>query len=101
MPLVSATRNSEDPSVGTGRVDIAQGAGSSALQGTTWLPDGRRILGWDGAGDKAFLWDTQTQSRVRVPGIPGPCEVVLAADGRTLLINQTKTESDIWMLTLK
>jgi len=88
-------------SVATGRVDMAQGARSSLWQGPTWLPDGRRFLAYDGESDKAVLMDAQTRSRVQVLGIPGPCELGLTADGRTLLINQTKIESDIWMLTLK
>ena len=65
-----------------------------------WLPDGRRILSWDDRRDVATVWDTVTQEVRDVPGLPGPSELDLSADGRTLILNRQVSEADIWMLTL-
>jgi WD40 repeat protein len=65
-----------------------------------WLPDGRRILTWDTSRGVATLWDTVTQEVRDVPGIPGPSDIALSADGRTLVLDRVILEGDIWMLTL-
>lgn len=36
-----------------------------------------------------------------IAGIPGPSELRLSADGRTLALNRTVLEGDVWLLTLK
>jgi Tol biopolymer transport system component len=66
-----------------------------------WLPDGRRILAWDDRRDVAAVWDTTTQETQDLPGLPGPSDLGLSADGRTLVINRRVSEADIWMLTLE
>jgi Tol biopolymer transport system component len=66
-----------------------------------WLPDGRHILAWDDRRDVAAVWDTATQELRDVLGLPGPSELDLSADGRTLILNRRVSEADIWMLTLE
>jgi Tol biopolymer transport system component len=75
--------------------------GLSTGLGFAWLPDGRRVLGWDAARNTATLWNVDTGAVEDVPGIPGTSELRLSADGRTLLINRTIQEGDIWLMTLK
>jgi Tol biopolymer transport system component len=69
--------------------------------GAAWLPDGRRILAWDNRRGVATVWDTVAQEVRDVPGLPGPSELELSADGRTLILNRRVSEADIWMLTLE
>jgi len=69
--------------------------------GAVWLPDGRRIFAWDNRRDVATVWDTVAQEVRDVPGLPGPSELELSADGRTLILNRRVSEADIWMLTLE
>jgi eukaryotic-like serine/threonine-protein kinase len=85
----------------TGRVEELPGENGSGSIGVTWLPDSRRMLGWDTRRDTAVLWDLVSRSAVDVPGIPGMSDLKLTADGRTLFIQRTITEGDIWMLTLR
>ena len=68
--------------------------------GAVWLPDGRRILAWDNRRDVATVWDTVAREVRDVPGLPGPSELDLSTDGRTLILNRRVSEADIWMLTL-
>ena len=49
----------------------------------------------------AVLWDTVAQEARDIPGVPGPSELELSADGRTLILNRQIAEADIWMLTLE
>ncbi len=73
-----------------------------AWSGTAvWLPDGRRILAWDPGRDVAILWDTTAKEVRDIPGLAGPSDVDLSADGRTLVLNRRIAEGDIWMLTLE
>ena len=67
----------------------------------TWLPDSRRILGWDASRNIAVLLDAQNMTSQEVPGMLGPCSYVLAADGRTLYLGHSMNDGDIWMLTLR
>jgi hypothetical protein len=69
--------------------------------GAVWLPDGRRVLSWDGQRNVAVLWDTVARELRDVPGLPGPSELELSADGRTLFLSRSIAEGDIWMLTLE
>jgi TolB protein len=66
-----------------------------------WLPDGRRILAWDVRRDVATVWDTVAQEVRDIPGVPGPSDLELSSDGRTLILNRQVAEADIWMLTLE
>ena len=47
------------------------------------------------------MWDTVAQEVRDVPGLPGPSELDLSAEGRTLILNRRVSEADIWMLTLE
>jgi len=67
---------------------------------TVWLPDARRILAWDRRRDVATLWDTVSQEVRDVSGLPGPSDIAMSADGRTLILNRQVAEGDIWMLAL-
>jgi dipeptidyl aminopeptidase/acylaminoacyl peptidase len=69
--------------------------------GAVWLPDGRRVLSWDEQRNGAVLWDTVSRELRDVPGLPGPSEMELSADGRTLFLSRSVAEGDIWMLTLE
>jgi len=69
--------------------------------GAVWLPDGRRILSWDIQRNAAVLWDTVALEVRDVPGIPGPSELDLSVDGRTLVVSRQIAEGDIWLLTLE
>jgi Tol biopolymer transport system component len=66
-----------------------------------WFPDGRRILAWDDRRNVATVWDTGTREVRDIPGLPGPSELDLSADGRMLIFNRRVTETDIWMLSLE
>ena len=49
----------------------------------------------------ATVWDTVAQEVRDVPGLPGPSELDLSTDGRTLILNRRVSKADIWMLTLE
>ena len=74
-----------------------------ARQGSfgSWLPDSRRLMSWNTPRNTAVIWDIASGSLSDVPGIPGPSELRLSADGRTLVINHTIAEGDVWLLTLQ
>ncbi len=69
--------------------------------GMTWLPDSRRLLGWDALRNSAVVYDTESGETRAVTGIPGPAELRLTGDGRTLMVNRAVSEGDVWLLTLK
>ena len=69
--------------------------------GSSWLPDSRHVLAWDGRRKTAVLWDADSREVRDIPGIPGPADLKLSADGRTLVVNHTELEGDVWLLTLQ
>jgi len=71
----------------------------SGDSGMDWI-DEHRLLLWDEKRRSAFVWDIRTGSAREVPDVPGPCEMRLIDDGRTLVIRRERTEADIWMLQL-
>ncbi len=84
----------------TDRLELQQDPGG--WRGSVvWLPDGRRLLAWDHNRNVATLWDSVTREVTDVAGLPGPSDVALSADGRTLILNRQISEGDIWMLTLE
>ncbi len=83
------------------RVERHEQLHASTTYGFTWLPDCRRLLYWDVLRNAAVVADTDARQTQEVPGIPGPSELRLAADGRTLMVNHVLFEGDIWLLTLK
>jgi Tol biopolymer transport system component len=89
---------------GAGKLEVLRVPEGRDLGGwgitAVWLPDGKRILGWDSHRDVAVLWDLAAQELHDLPGIPGPSQMDLSADGRTLLLNHSIEEGDIWLLTL-
>lgn len=74
---------------------------ASIVPGLAWLPDSRRVVYWDFARSTAVVSDLDAHETKDLPGIPGPSELRLSADGRTLMQNRTIFEGDIWLLTLK
>ncbi len=85
----------------THRIELYRELPGGTAFATTWLPDSRRFLYWDVLRDAAVLWDIVTRVGTEVAGIPGPGELKLSADGRTLIVNRTVSEGDVWLLTLK
>ncbi len=48
-----------------------------------------------------MVWDAGRDEIRALKGvIPGPGEIAATPDGRTLVVNRTISESDIWLLTL-
>jgi len=66
---------------------------------TRWL-DANRLLFWEDELDSAMLWDSERNEIRPLERIPGPSEIAATPDGRTLVVNRTRHESDIWLLTL-
>ncbi len=64
-----------------------------------WI-DETRLIGWDGARAMAFIYDLAADETREVPGIEGPCDIRVVENGQALIVNRTREESDIWMLTL-
>jgi sugar lactone lactonase YvrE len=69
--------------------------------GFAWLPDSRRVLYWDVLRGTAVVSDLDGTKVRDLADIPGPSEMKLSRDGRTLLVNRTILEGNIWLLTLK
>jgi hypothetical protein len=88
-------------SVATNRFESRTDLEGLATSGVTWLPDSRHLLGWDALRNTAVLWDVESREVRDIAGIPGPSELRLSADGRTLVLNRTVLEGDVWLLTLK
>jgi serine/threonine protein kinase len=88
-------------SVKSGLVEHHEPMRAWNLLGIAWLPDSRRVVSWDFLRNAAVLSDVDARETRVLPGIPGPCELKLSRDGRTLLINRTLPEGKIWLLTLK
>ncbi len=65
----------------------------------TWL-DERRVVFWDHELDSAVVLDIESNEARFIPDVPGPSEILLTPDQRTVVINLLRYESDIWMLTL-
>jgi hypothetical protein len=83
------------------RVAQHQRLGASVAFGWEWLPDSRRILYWDVLRNTAVVSDLDARETKDIPGIPGPSELKLSGDGRTLMVNRMILEGDVWLLTLK
>ncbi|HET9328523.1 MAG TPA: protein kinase [Candidatus Eisenbacteria bacterium] len=79
----------------------ALSAQPTSIQTWSWLPDSHRIIGWDVNRNSAVLWDVVTKTSREIPGIPGPGDLRLSADGRTLIVVRQINESDIWLLTFE
>jgi Tol biopolymer transport system component len=66
---------------------------------TDWV-DSRRLMFWDVDLDSAVVWDLERRELRTVEGVPGPGDILLTPDRRTLLVNRYINESEIWLLTL-
>jgi hypothetical protein len=67
--------------------------------GGDWI-DGNRFLVWDGMRATAYIYDVEADETRKVAGIQGPCDIRVVEEGKALVVNRTREESDIWMLTL-
>jgi len=85
----------------TGRVTPRESFRAWNLFGIAWLPDGRRFLSWDFTRNATLLQDLDGRNAKEVPGVPGPCELKVSPDGRTLMVARTILDGDIWLLTLR
>ena len=85
----------------TGRVTPRESFRAWNLFGIAWLPDSRRFLSWDFTRNATLVQDLDGRNAKEVPGVPGPCELKLSPDGRTLVVTRTILEGDIWLLTLR
>jgi len=88
-------------SIASGRVEQHPQLRAWNLFGIAWLPDGRRFLSWDPLHNSTILSDVDAHETKEVPGIPGPSQLELTRDGRTLMVARTILDGDIWLLTLK
>jgi WD40 repeat protein len=64
-----------------------------------WI-DENRLIGWDRERETAYIYDVAADETREVPGIQGPCDIRVVESGQALIVNRTREESDIWMLTL-
>jgi len=67
--------------------------------GMDWIDD-KRFITWDEKRDTAFIYDVETDATHEVTGIRGPGDIRVVEDGAALIVNRTREEADIWMLTL-
>jgi Tol biopolymer transport system component len=64
-----------------------------------WLDEGRFLFGDRRLGG-VHVWDVAEGTSREVIGVPGPGVIRVIDDGRALIINRSRDESDIWMLRL-
>jgi len=83
-----------------GTVELVRDA-DGPVSGSTprWLDD-HRLVFWSPRHQAVVLWDTHTKETRIIPDIPGPSGLTFTNDGRTLIVNHTTSESDIWLLAL-
>jgi len=72
---------------------------TSLISGMDWI-DEHRLLLWDEKRNTAFVYDVKADATREVTGIRGPCDIRVVDSGAALIVNRTREESDIWMLTL-
>lgn len=86
----------------SGKVKRVQLDGEPRTVGGTdvWLDEGR-ILTWDLARDSAVAWDVETHVSTVVENLPGPSNFLVLQSQDALLVNRIRTDTQIWMLTLK
>ena len=68
--------------------------------GLSWFEDHRRLIFWDLNHNGAFVANTATGETREVEGVPGPSELQLSDNDRTLIVTRTVSESDIWLFTM-
>jgi len=67
--------------------------------GFDWV-DGNRLVVWDEKRAVAFVCNVQAGTTETLKGLDGPCDIRVVEQGRTLVVNRLRAESDIWMLRL-
>jgi hypothetical protein len=65
-----------------------------------WLPDSRRLLVASGKGLLALV-DTATGRWTAVAAPQGGSRYWLSGDSRTLLIERTTLDADVWLMEMK
>ncbi len=71
----------------------------SSLRGHGWASGGRYLF-WDREREAAYMWHAETAGTRKLEGYPGPGEINITADGRTVYLNRVRSESEVWLLTL-
>jgi len=64
-----------------------------------WIDD-TRLIAWDQTRSTTFIHDVATGTTREVEGLQGPCDIRVVEDSTALIVNRTREESNIWMLTL-
>ncbi len=65
----------------------------------TWLDDERYVF-WDIERRQFFLADAGTGTTRVFEGVEGRANIRFAQQGRVMIANRYRTESDVWLLTL-
>jgi Tol biopolymer transport system component len=71
----------------------------SYVHSDAWL-DERRVALWDDELHRVMVLHIDGSAAHTVEGVPGPAGVGFADGGRTLVVNRTTEESEIWLLEL-
>ena len=64
-----------------------------------WL-DENRVAAWDDELNRLMVIHIDGSAAQAIADVPGPSGIGFADGGRTLVVNHTTTESDIWLLEL-
>ncbi|MGD2109347.1 MAG: protein kinase [Phycisphaerae bacterium] len=64
-----------------------------------WI-DNTRLIVWDEKHASAFICSVDSGTARPLPELQGPCGIRVVDEGRSLVVNRLRAESDIWMLTL-
>jgi Tol biopolymer transport system component len=64
-----------------------------------WIDTSHFAL-WDDERQSAWVWDATTRTTRKLAGIEHPSDLRFGPDGRTLYLNRTINEGDVWLLTL-
>ena len=65
----------------------------------TWLDDERYAF-WDIERRQFFVADADIGTTRVLEGVEGPANVCFAQQGRVMIVNRYRAESDVWLLTL-
>jgi len=77
----------------------ADGGYVTAQDTEAWL-DEKRAVFWHRERKTAYVYDAESGELRVLEGIPGPGELFITDEGRTLYVNRVGDESDVWVLNL-
>ena len=64
-----------------------------------WI-DATRFILWDMKRSTTYVYDVVAGEAREVKGLQGPCDIRVVENGAALIVNRTREEADIWLLTL-